>query len=298
MTFRPTSRRLRLFWPILAAVVLVACSTLRLGYGQGSTLAYWWLDRYVDFDRRQTPAVKQALTRWFDWHRQTQLGEDIRLLEQAANEVERDASAAQACDWWAVLLQRRDAYLRQALPAAAALAPQLRDEQLQHLRDHFRQQNEDWREDHLSADPARRQRVAQDKVIERADMLYQQLDRSQRAFVADRLRSSPWDPQRWLQERERRQADIVDTLRQINRSELSPEQRQQSLQAWLERLSHPPGTDNQAHLEELVRYQCSFAADLHNRTSAEQRRHARQVLLGWAQDLRGFVPVKTPAGSP
>jgi hypothetical protein len=297
--WRRRPRCLGLLGAFFVVLALFGCSSLRLGYGQGSTLAYWWLDRYVDFDRQQTPAVKQALTRWFDWHRQTQLGEDIRLLEQAAQEVERDATAAQACDWLGVLQLRRDTYLRQALPAIAELAPQLHDDQLQHLRDYFQHQNEDWREEHLSADPVRQQRAAADQVIERAEMLYRRLDRTQRLYVAERTRSSPWDPQRWLQDRQRRQADMVDTLRLLAGTEMSPSQRQDTLRAWLERLAHPSENGNSGHMDELVRYQCAFAADLHNRTSAAQRRQAQQVLRGWAQDLRSFAPVRTTtAGSP
>ena len=42
-------------------VLLAACSTLRIGYSQADTLAYWWLDRYLDFNAAQTPQVRQTL---------------------------------------------------------------------------------------------------------------------------------------------------------------------------------------------------------------------------------------------
>ncbi|MFM8901356.1 MAG: hypothetical protein ACKOF9_15630 [Burkholderiales bacterium] len=42
-------------------VLLAACSAARLGYGQGPTLAYWWLDGYVDFNEAQSLRVREDL---------------------------------------------------------------------------------------------------------------------------------------------------------------------------------------------------------------------------------------------
>lgn len=280
---------------LLGVTLLAGCSTLRLGYSQGSTLAYWWLDRYVDFDASQTPAVRQALERWFDWHRQTQLGEDVRLLEQAAREIELDGGSTQACHWLRTAQKRRDLYAQQALPAVAELVSQLSPQQLQHLRHRFAEQDEDWREQNLQPDPAERRAAALEKVVDRAQMLYGRLDAGQKRFLAERLRSSPWDPERWLLERQRRAGDTVDTFRLLQGTEMTPLQQREVLNQWLLRATRPVDPQTQAHLDELSTAQCSLAADLHNRTSTEQRRHAQGVLRGWAQDLRGFLPMKAAA---
>ena len=59
---------------------MAGCSAIRLGYANGPQLAWWWLDGYVDFSSEQTPAAKQAIDRWFDWHRNTQLTDYAALL--------------------------------------------------------------------------------------------------------------------------------------------------------------------------------------------------------------------------
>ena len=53
--------------------LLAGCSALRLGYDQGPTLAWWWLDGYVDFRSEQAPRAKEAIRQWFAWHRTAQL---------------------------------------------------------------------------------------------------------------------------------------------------------------------------------------------------------------------------------
>ena len=46
-----------------AVALLGGCSSVRLAYGNGPQLAWWWLDGYVDFSTEQTPRVALAETR-------------------------------------------------------------------------------------------------------------------------------------------------------------------------------------------------------------------------------------------
>ena len=80
----PVSKRWKA-WIIVSLMPLLAgCSGLRLTYGQGPLLAYWWLDRQVDFSTEQAPRVREALTDWFAWHRSTQLPDYAQGLGEVA----------------------------------------------------------------------------------------------------------------------------------------------------------------------------------------------------------------------
>ena len=59
---------------MLAATLLLAgCGiALRLGYNQGPSLAFRWLDGYAEFDDAQSLRVRAALDEFFNWHRRTQ----------------------------------------------------------------------------------------------------------------------------------------------------------------------------------------------------------------------------------
>jgi hypothetical protein len=39
----------RLLLLLAAAILLNACSAMRLGYGNADSLARWWMDQYLDF---------------------------------------------------------------------------------------------------------------------------------------------------------------------------------------------------------------------------------------------------------
>ena len=65
---------------LLTGPFLTGCSALRLGYANGSTLAWIWIDGYFDFSRAQSPDVQKKLDNWFAWHRSSQLPAYAALL--------------------------------------------------------------------------------------------------------------------------------------------------------------------------------------------------------------------------
>ena len=71
----------------LLVVFLCGCSMARLGYNNGETVSYFWLNSYIDFDADQKPWVKKELASLFAWHRRTQLPEYLPLLAQAKKRV-------------------------------------------------------------------------------------------------------------------------------------------------------------------------------------------------------------------
>ena len=58
---------------LLASLMLGGCSAVRLGYNNGPSLMYWWLDSYFDFDDGQTRRMRRDLQAAHDWHRKTEL---------------------------------------------------------------------------------------------------------------------------------------------------------------------------------------------------------------------------------
>jgi hypothetical protein len=280
------------FGAVLIGLLLLisGCSTLRIGYGQGSTLGLWWLDRYVDFSPEQRPQARAAVEQWFAWHRRSQLAEDASLLEQAARESLQDATAAQACRWVGVLERKRDLYVAQAATAVAEIGATLSAEQLQHMERRFAKNSADWRDEFAQADPQERDEEAVARVEDRAEMLYGALERSQRQFIAEQVKRSPWEPERWLSERQADQRDLLLLLRQLGQGGQAPDQRVQMARTSLQRLLQPGNEALRQYREQLYQHQCRFTADLHNRMTPTQRKHAADKLSGWARDLRSFAP--------
>jgi len=275
--------------------VLAACSTLRIGYGQADTIAYWWLDRYLDFNAAQAPQVRQTLAQWQTWHRTRQLPEDIALLEQAAQEAAVDATPAQACRWWKTVQGRQETWLHALAEPMAETLGSLDEGQLRHLQTRLDANNREWRDTYLRGDSDQRHRASVERIIDRADTLYGRIDSAQRRFLSERLRSAPWDPQRWQQERLRQQQELVATLRAVAAPGLDKAQRAGLLRAWASATVRPNDEAVRQYREQIVRFQCELAADLHNRTTPEQRTHAVERLQGWAQDLRSAAGARAAA---
>ncbi|MDP4302428.1 DUF6279 family lipoprotein [Leptothrix discophora] len=287
---------------LAAACMASGCSALRLAYGQGPTLTYWWLDAHVDFDNAQAPKVRAAIEQWFDWHRREPLADLSGLLDQAAVDLRGELTPAQACTWWQRLSDRRDRYLQRLAVPMAEVAATLRPDQITHIRARFDKVNADWREEMLDPDPRRRAKASVERVIERAERLYGRLDREQREWVADWMRRSPWDAQRWLDEREADQRETIALLNELSLhtglggQNLTPAQRVEKVRAWMRRVVEPSSDVNRAQQERVLENQCGFAAALQARTTPGQRDHAGDTLRGWAEDLRSHQLPILPGG--
>ena len=282
-------------WPrqlalLMVCVVLVGCGTLRIVYGQGAMLSYWWLDRYVDFNGLQTPKVHQALGRWFAWQHAEALPQALQLLASVQTDAARtEVSAQRICGWWAEALSLRDDAYRAALPALGELARTLTPAQLTHIEARQAKSNEDYREEFLQPDLKDRLEASVERAEERLKLLYGSLDRRQSQQVARWIGNSPFDAERWGQERQRRQMELMRTLRDIEARQLPPPAAQDALAGWWASAVHPRAPDYQAYVSALESDNCRFLSEFHRGSSAAQKQHLQDRLSGWAEDLRPFT---------
>lgn len=271
---------------LLAPLVLGGCSTLRLAYGQAPHLAFWWLDSYTDFTEEQSPRVREAVGRWFAWHREAELPRYAQALDRLRADAAHDVTPALVCRHWQEVLGWRDAAVAQAVGPFAALALDLQPWQLDHLKRRFSKSNDEYRSEHLQDDPRERERTLVKRTVERAERLYGTLDEAQRRWVGERLAASPYDPQRAYAERQRRQQDVLRTLQGLAGQDIGIEPARAAMVAYFERLAHPPEETYRQYVARLTSFNCDFAAQLHNRTTPAQRKAAQNRLAGWAADLR------------
>ena len=282
---------------VLAALLVAGCSTMKLAYEQAPRLAYWWIDPYVDFDDTQERRAKQDISHWFAWHRTTQLPHYAQALARAQREAAQDATPAQACQWWQQVQQWRDTAFEQAVPMAVNLALSIKPEQIDHLQRHYAKTNKKFRNDYLQDDPDVRRREAVKRVVERAERVYGRLDDTQRQWIAQKVAASPFDAQLWSQERQRRQQDIVQTLRSLQAGHATREQAHEAVRGIYRRVVDSPNETYRAYARTLTAYNCEFVAQLHNRTTPEQREVAAERLQGWETDFRALADTGMRVGS-
>ena len=289
-----------------ALALLSGCSALRLSYGAGPQLAWWWIDGYFDFTSAQAPPVKAAIAQWFDWHRATQLPAYASLLVALQAQATEPMSAAQACRWNARIRETLDPAIDRALVQAADLLPLLGEAQLRHLEQRYERNIAEMRDEYLQPDPVARREASIKRAIERSEQLYGKLGEAQRKVITDGVAASPFDPQAWRDERVRRQRDTAATLRRLVSVKADRDTRIAALRTLAERAERSPDPAYREYQRRLVDYNCEFAARIHNATTPGQRLKARENLKGYEDDLRsliapagnGGVPSGSPPGAP
>lgn len=271
------------------ALGLGGCSAVRLGYSNGPQLAWWWLDGYVDFSRDQSPRARQLVDRWFEWHRATQLPAYAALLAQAQSQVTEALTAEAACSWQARGTQALEPAIRRAADDFAEVVPSLGAAQFKQLEQRYAKNVEKMREDYLQPDPQARREASFKRTLERAEDVYGELSEAQRRLLTSGLAASPFNPDLWLQERQRRQRDTLQTLRKLVADKASRDERASALRALAKRTEQSPDPVYRDYQRRLSDFNCGLVAQVHNSTSAAQRQHARNKFAGWEDDLRWLV---------
>ena len=271
------------------ALALAGCSSVRLGYNAAPQLSWWWLDGQLDFTSAQSPAARQSLDNFFDWHRRTQLPELAALLASAQPALAEATTTDGACTWYGRVRDRLEPSIDRALVQVADILPTLAEPNFKHLEQRYAKSLQEMRVDYLQADPAERRAEASKRTTSRVEQIYGSLEEAQRRVIAAGLAQSPFDPEAWLAERQRRQADTVQTLRRLVSEKADRDQRIAALRALAERTQLSPDPAYRAYQRKLTQYNCEFAAQIHNASTAAQRTKAQQRLKGWEDDLRALT---------
>ena len=272
---------------MLTLATLSACSAVKIGYSQAPALAYWYLDGYADFTDAQSLQVKAELNRLQAWHRQTQLPKYADLLQKLQRLMQANVTPAQACSVLLDVRRQLQAVTSHAEPAVAALAIDLQPEQLQHMQRKFSRGNADYRKDFIDATPGAIRTRRYDQAVSRADMLYGPLDNQQLKRIGQLVDESGFNAALAYAERLRRQQDALHTLRALRSGSLAAARTE--VRALVERTLDSPDAAYRDYLEKITGESCQAIAEVHNTTTAAQRRKALGVLKAYEQDFRALA---------
>ena len=275
---------------VSVAAFLSGCGmATRIAYGQGPSFAFRWLDGYVDFNDAQSLRVRGALDEWFRWNRRNQLTDYADLLARAQVELAGDISPERMCSWADEFRARFQTAVDHAAPAIVELAPTLTPQQIATIETKYASRNETYRDDFLQRDPEKRRRATLEREVDRDEQFYGRLDRAQKDMVARSVAASPYDAELSYGERLRRQQDLLATLRRLAAAHPTPTEADGEFRAYLQRLDRSPREDYRRYSLRLIDFNCAAALTLHNATTAEQRRHAIEMLRGYERDLRALA---------
>ena len=287
----PSSLRLTIIAVlVLALSTLAGCSVVRFGYNQADHLTYWWIDRFVDFNDVQKPRAREGLAQWFSWHRRAHLPGYANLLANSQSLVLEDITAERTCGLWMDLRGYMDSAFERALPMTAEIVLTLTPQQMQNIERRYAKINEEFRDEHLQGDKSRRLKKSIKRTVERAEFFYGDLNKTQQELIAQWVALSPYNVNIWNTERHRRQQDLVQVLRRLNADNSTPDKAQAALRVYLERIYSSPNDNYRKYAEQVWVYNCALVANLHNTTTAMQRKHAIKKLKDWESEIRALVP--------
>lgn len=286
------------FLALMALAVLGGCSTLQLGYRQAPALAHWWLDSYVDFDELQSQRVKQSLSEWHGWHRQTQLAAYAEHLALARRWSAGEVTADQLCNWNETALSLIEPALERALPAAAGVVLSLSPQQLARIDAKARQRTAKMREEWLPDDPGERMQAAVKRNLKRLDDFFGSSTDEQRQLVEEALRLMPVDTATWMEQRDRRHREMMATLTELARDKPAQAVAQQRLRQVIDRFNGRSPIGGKAQAAASSRATCEWMARVHNVSTPAQRQHLARKLRTWEDDLRALLPAPASAAAP
>ncbi|PTN12586.1 hypothetical protein C8R11_103154 [Nitrosomonas aestuarii] len=274
----------------LAVLVLFSgCSIVRLGYDHGPQLTWWWLDSYVDFDRTQKPHAKQAIRQWFDWHRIEQLPEYANWLSVVRSRISDPLTSEQVCGWSEKLQDIIAPAFDYAVQLSTPLILSLGETQRRYLEKRYTKSNNKLRRKYLQPDPKDRLSAAIKRTVKRIENIYGVIDEKQRNLIIAGIETSPFNPEFWLFERQRRQQITLSILQQLTKEPVSQEQAAVELRQLVKHTYHSDDPNYRIYQKEMAEHTCDFIARIHNTTTPTQRRHAHDKLKNWETDLRALT---------
>ena len=274
----------------LASVLLLqACSATKLAYNQAPELIYWWLDGYFDFNGQQSPKVRDELARLQAWHRSSELPKTNALLLKAQALMPLNVTSPQACAVYAEARGLFDNITERVQPAVVSLAATLDIAQIDHLAGKYAKNNEKFAEDYLAGTPEERAAKRLKQAVERSETIYGKLGEPQIVAIKKAIASSSFDVKIWAKERERRQQDTLQVLRNIHTQRPDAAAVQTQLRSLLARMTTSPDPAYRTYAEKMAQEGCASFAAVHATTTATQRAKAVQSLQGYGADIQTLM---------
>ena len=283
---------------MLLALLLPACSAIKLAYNQAPDLTYWWLDGYFDFNDAQTPPVRDSIAKLFAWHRTSELPKVAALLQKSQTLMQTNLSSAQACEVFDEARSLASAVVDKALPVAAEIAPTFTPEQLVHLRRKQQKSNDEFTRDYITGTVAERNAKRLKSAVSRSENIYGKLDEPQIAAIERAIANSSFDAALSLKERKQRQKESIEMLANLavvktnsasgngNSGPTAAQAAQAALRAYVTRSLVSPDPVYRTYSEKIVKEGCESFTSVHASTTPTQRARAVQTLQSYAQDMR------------
>jgi len=276
----------RLFFVLVASLLLQGCSAVRLGYGNADSLARWWIDQYVDLLPEQDALVRERLARYLAWHRRTQLPDYVSVLRQGQKFVAGQPATGDALALTDAIVRRGRTLAEQATPDIAEFLATVTPAQIERMAARLAEKNADYAKEARLADGESGQRKARYKrLLERAEYWFDDFGDEQKAALRRLIDGQASGSQFWYEERLRRQREWLDLVRLVQRERPPRERIVQLLRDYAARFDLPTEPVRLAQAKALRLAAAELAVAVQAMTTPAQRAHAEHKLGDLIRDF-------------
>jgi len=279
------------------ALLLAACSQLQLGYNNADTVIAYSLDSYLDLDDEQERLARERIAALHRWHRGTQLPGYVQLLNDAQKKVAGAVTAADVREFNNGVRRALAALGEQAAPDLAKLALTLKPAQVDRLAERLSRDSSKARRElvRFAGPQSLEQRV--ERYVEQAEDWFGTLSAAQRETIRSSLARRPEAQEAWMQERERRQSELVAVMTRIRAEQPPPAVAAAWLREYFAQLAEPREPERRARLASYREENAELVAQLINGATPAQRSALAKKLRGYAADLETLAAKGAAGGS-
>jgi hypothetical protein len=278
--------RLRALFLIALMVTAAGCSSIRFTYNHGDTLLYWWLNNYLDLDSDQSGWVKKDIDNLFQWHRKTQLKDYVQLLQNGQRQLAGNITQADLAGDYHDIKARTELLAYKALPELADLARSVRPSQIAQMEKKFAKNNEDYRKKFMRGDLEARQKARFKKSMEQFDLWFGNFSSEQEAVLRKASDARVLDNDVWLDERIRRQKQIVAALRKIQTEKLGKDATVSVLHNLVKELfGRFEAPERKAFFDTYTDQTIQLILTAVKIATPAQKAHAHKRMQGWIEDF-------------
>jgi len=278
-------RHARRFVLASVALLVAACSQLQLGYNNADTVIAYALDSYLDLDDEQERLARERIGALHRWHRGTQLPGYAKLLGDAQRKLSGQVTAAEVREFNAGIRRALIAIGEQTAPDLAALALTLKPAQLDRMAGKLARDTVKARAELVSLTKEESVEHRVERYVERTEEWFGRLSTAQQEMIRTALSRQPGAQEAWIDERERRQRELVAVMARIYAEQPSPAIATAWLREYFARLDDPRDPQQRARLETYRQEDAALVASLINSATPPQRAKLAKKLGGYVADF-------------
>jgi hypothetical protein len=274
--------------PLLAALVLVGCSTVKFAYNNIDWLLLEKADHYLDLSDEQRVRAEALVAARMQAHRREELPVYVAALKEFRVMLADDLTPAEL----EVIKERIPALYRRAMrdtiPGIVVLLGEIDDAQIDHLQSRFEERNREFEDDFMPKSVE----VRLDRRVQRSTKMIEffigDLRPDQAELVARHRNAMPLTADDWLAYHRARQQEFLAMLR---RRAASGELERLLVAWWVDLADQPPALKRK--MQKNTDAWSQMMLELDKTLDAGQRQELLDTLDLFIEELGELIPEKT-----